>query len=91
MSKNVHIAFQIDDEDEPDNKSIEKAREALATLKTVRQALAMDITLVTHCIRRWATRTNIPSEALSYFWLGPSCNGIAPQVRKTVRVRMDRM
>jgi len=36
MSKNVHIAFQIDDEDESGIKPIDKAQEVLAKLKTVR-------------------------------------------------------
>jgi len=78
MPKNVHIAFQIDDEDESGNKSIDKAQEALAKLKAVCQTLAMDIILIAHCVCRQTMRTNNPSGVLSCFWPEPSFSGIAP-------------
>ena len=43
MSKNVYIAFPIGDEDGYGNKSIDKAQETLAKLKTVRKTLSMGI------------------------------------------------
>ena len=52
MSKNVHIAFPIDVEDESGNKSIEKAQGTLAKLKTVCQIPVMDITSVAYSIGR---------------------------------------
>lgn len=92
MSKNVHIAFPIDDEDESGKKVIDKALEVLGKLKTVCQTPVMEITLIAHCTCRWITRTNALSGALSYFWPGPSCNSIAPQVKgKMMRMRMDRV
>ena len=48
MSKNVHIAFPINDEDETGNKSIDKAHEALTRLETVCQAPVVDTISVTH-------------------------------------------
>jgi DNA polymerase phi len=45
MSKNVYIAFPIDDEDETGNKLIDKAQETLTRLKTVRRMVAMEIIL----------------------------------------------
>lgn len=39
MSKNVHIAFPIDNENEAGNNSVEKTKEVLTRLKTVRRTL----------------------------------------------------
>ena len=92
MSKNVYIAFPLDDEDEAGNRFVDKAQETLARLKTVRWTLAMDIVLVIHRIYRWTMRTNTPSMVLSCFWLEPSYNSTALLVkRRTMRARMDRM
>lgn len=52
MSKNVRIAFPIDDEDESGNKSIDTAQEAITKLKTVCRTPVMDITLIAHCVCR---------------------------------------
>lgn len=92
MSKNVHIAFPVDDEDETGNRSIDKAQETLTRLNTVCQTLVMGTVSVAHCSYRWTTRTNTPPAVLSCFWQEPSYNGIVPLVkRKTMRVRMGRM
>jgi hypothetical protein len=52
MQKQVHLAFPIDNEDESGEKIINKAREVLVRLKTVRQTLTADITSVAHYIHR---------------------------------------
>lgn len=89
MPKNVHIASPIDHEDEAGNKSIDKAQEALTRLKIVCRTLIIGTILIAHSVYRWTTRTNTPSAAPSYFWLGPSYNNIVPPVTgKTKRVRM---
>ena len=67
MSKNVHIAFPVDDEDESGNKSIDKAQEALLKLKTVRQTLVMGVKLIAHRVCRWTMRTSTLSGVLSCF------------------------
>ena len=43
MSKNVHIAFPVDGEDESGNKSTNKAQETLKKLKTVCQISVVDV------------------------------------------------